>query len=203
VKSFGDAGCENLAEAVAHLREINNRCSPTGKMQCVKRMSRSITTVLKSVRTDGLLPGADEFLPAMILVIKEADVPSFHSNLKYLQHYLHPAKLVSEAGYLITHMASAVHFLETLDARSLTINKEDFDREMLQGKLKAQIAQTKKSATAAAKKRTEARVRTNTQKASDKALARWRQLCEPDLSRLRVTSTSASAPAARTVSIII
>lgn len=49
-------------------------------------------------------------------LIKEANPPGFHSVLETVQRYRHPSKLVSEAGYVFTHVVSAVHFLETVSA---------------------------------------------------------------------------------------
>jgi hypothetical protein len=47
-------------------------------------------------------------------LIKEANPRHLHSVLEVVQRYRHPSKLVSEAGYVFTHVVSAVHFLETV-----------------------------------------------------------------------------------------
>lgn len=33
----------------------------------------------------GVLPGADEFLPALILLVKRGNPPNIHSNLEFIQ----------------------------------------------------------------------------------------------------------------------
>lgn len=128
IRSMEGVGCEVLAEPAASLREINMHKSPHGKVKCLKRMSKEMTRVLRGYRTDGSLPGADDFLPALILTVKEANPEHFRSNLDYMLRCVHPTKLMSEAGYLITHIDSALHFLETLESSSLTMTQNDFEK---------------------------------------------------------------------------
>ncbi|CAM9597978.1 unnamed protein product, partial [Chrysoparadoxa australica] len=67
------------------------------------------------------LPGADEFLPALILLVTRANPRRLHSNLEYIQMFREPSKLIGEEGYVLTQLISAVHFLEGVDATTLTI----------------------------------------------------------------------------------
>ncbi|CAN0159024.1 unnamed protein product, partial [Ectocarpus sp. 12 AP-2014] len=60
----------------------------------------------------GALPGADDFLPALILLVKRANPPGLHSTLEFVQSFRDPSKLLSEAGYVLTQLVSAVCFLE-------------------------------------------------------------------------------------------
>jgi hypothetical protein len=53
------------------------------------------------------MPGADEVLPLLILSVKEANPTDLYSELKYLQTYLEKGQMDSEAGYLLTQLASA------------------------------------------------------------------------------------------------
>eukprot|EP01041_Mallomonas_annulata_P004680 gene4680-9276_t len=84
------------------------------------------------------LPGADDILPLLILAVKEANPPRLASQLQFLQRYTPSYRLVSESGYLLTQFFSAVHFLETADASSLTIPKGEFEAAMHQAKLQQQ-----------------------------------------------------------------
>ncbi|CAE7804323.1 VPS9A, partial [Symbiodinium microadriaticum] len=56
-----------------------------------------------------------------------ANPPHLQSTISYLQSYMSPQKLVSEAGYILTHFVSAVHFLDTVDASALTISPLEFE----------------------------------------------------------------------------
>jgi hypothetical protein len=76
------------------------------------------------------LPGADDLLPALILAIKEANPPHFYSTINYLETYLSPKKLFSEAGYILTQFVSAVQFLEHVNANALTISPMEFEESM-------------------------------------------------------------------------
>ena len=144
-----------LAEAVQHLRELENARCPEDKLLCVRNCSVAIaqvkhfglscicihtcilayvhihtclhTQLLKTAHqrkserqatlrpiTTTSTPGADELLPVMILTIKCCNPRDIHSDIKYLQHFLRPARMVSEAGYLLTNLVSAVYFLDNV-----------------------------------------------------------------------------------------
>lgn len=122
-----------LAEAVQHLRELENARCPEDKLLCVRNCSVAIAQLLKtahqrkselqaalrpatatSTATSASTPGADELLPVMILTIKCCNPRDIHSDIKYLQHFLRPARMVSEAGYLLTNLVSAVYFLDNV-----------------------------------------------------------------------------------------
>ena len=75
-------------------------------------------------------PGADDLLPALILAIKEANPPHLLSTIGFLETYLSPKKLFSEAGYILTHFVSAVQFLEHVNADALTISPLEFEESM-------------------------------------------------------------------------
>jgi len=153
-----------LTEPIAHLRALEYARSPEDKLQCVKRCSIAIAQLLKAahLRKNSLLqqstasnpnltspppkssaPGADELLPVMILTLKCCNPHNIHSNIKYLQHFLRPARMVSEAGYLLTNLVSAVYFLDNVDAQALTIEPEEFDRAILRCKQQAKDANMK------------------------------------------------------------
>jgi hypothetical protein len=137
-----------LAGAIAELARLGCFQSPQDKLQCLRRCSVNIATVLKQCRnaTDGGLPGADELLPMMILALKYSNPPALHSEMYYLQRYTRPRLLTSEAGYLITHFVSAVYFLDSVDAQALTIEPEAFEMAMInaRGKAKHALKKSKK-----------------------------------------------------------
>eukprot|EP00638_Chattonella_subsalsa_P001834 CAMPEP_0117736312 /NCGR_PEP_ID=MMETSP0947-20121206/1850_1 /TAXON_ID=44440 /ORGANISM="Chattonella subsalsa, Strain CCMP2191" /LENGTH=485 /DNA_ID=CAMNT_0005551569 /DNA_START=54 /DNA_END=1511 /DNA_ORIENTATION=+ len=83
-------------------------------------------------------PGADEFLPALILLVKTAQPTQLHSDIAYIQAYSDPQSLISRAGYVVTHFASAAHFLENVDAASLSITPEEFDQQIRRCQLLAE-----------------------------------------------------------------
>eukprot|EP00981_Chlorochromonas_danica_P003310 scaffold644_cov168-Ochromonas_danica.AAC.2 len=135
--SHGDGLREVLAKPVAFLEELQDAQCPADKLASLKKCSASIAQLLKELRKDGTLPGADELLPTMILVIKIANPPHIHSHIKFLQRYTPPDKLVSEAGYLLTNFVSAVYFLDNVNAQALTIEPDEFDQKIKLSKQKA------------------------------------------------------------------
>lgn len=112
------------------LNNINIAKSPTDILNAIRKASLSISSILKHYRRDGSLPGADEFLPLLILSIVSSEVNSIHSVIKYLQRFVHNSKLMSESGYLLTQFVSAVHFIENVDAKALTIDPAEFEISM-------------------------------------------------------------------------
>ena len=142
--------------AVEALRRINTHRCPAGKLDSIVQCSKIITRVLSAAHRDGAPPGADDFLPALILVLKQANPSRLHSNLAFIQYYRHSSKLVSEAGYIFTNLLSAVQFLETVSETSLTISVEDFhrgiaeSREQAARRLKAQHEHAEQPVTSSA-----------------------------------------------------
>jgi hypothetical protein len=65
--------------------------------------------------------GADELLPVLILaVLRCSNLLNLIANVEYIRDYTSPERLRSEAGYYVTHVESAVAFLERLSAAQLT-----------------------------------------------------------------------------------
>ncbi|GMI49145.1 hypothetical protein TrCOL_g7709 [Triparma columacea] len=109
------------------LRQVDVVKSPVEKLEKIMLASSSITVALRAALEPGEMPGADDFLPALILAIVHANPPRFSSNLDYVQNFAQERQMMSEAGYVLTHMFSAVQFLQMLDASSLSISKEDYE----------------------------------------------------------------------------
>jgi hypothetical protein len=123
-------GVAVLARPVHILRDSlsgSGSLSPAAKVQCLRECSAAISKNLTDFKQDGGYAGADEFLPVLILTIKEANPRQLRSNMKYILQFTDPGKLASEAGYLLTQFVSAVQFLETVDASALTISPLEFE----------------------------------------------------------------------------
>ena len=82
--------------------------NPSDKVQCLRECSAAISKILSARKEDGGFAGADEFLPVLILTVKEANPKQLKSNLRYITTFTNPSKLASEAGYLLTQFMSAV-----------------------------------------------------------------------------------------------
>ena len=146
---------ERIEAAVTSLQQLQHATCPEEKVKCIRNLATAIAAAIvkkdrniqkedKKSKNDDVtatdtsddlhitpnLPGADDVLPLLILCVKESNPCNLHSELKYLQLYLHPSLAHGEAGYLITQLASAVNFLETVDAAALTISKEEFRRSI-------------------------------------------------------------------------
>jgi hypothetical protein len=86
------------------------------------------------------VPGADTFLPTLILAVVLANPPRLQSNLKYVTDCMDYEEMMGEAGYFFTNLVSACAFLEGLaspgaDVRAqINMGREDFDRAVAAGR---------------------------------------------------------------------
>ncbi|KAF7728015.1 hypothetical protein EC973_006780 [Apophysomyces ossiformis] len=70
---------------------------------------------------EGDTGGADKFLPILIYVVLRANPAHLVSNVQNPEH------LQSESGYYLTNLMGAITFIETMEAKSLSITKEEFE----------------------------------------------------------------------------
>ncbi|XP_055959981.1 vacuolar protein sorting-associated protein 9A-like isoform X2 [Mercurialis annua] len=59
-----------------------------------------------------------------------ANPPQLHSNLLYIQRYRRQSRLVSEAAYFFTNMLSAESFITNIDAKSISMDETEFEKNM-------------------------------------------------------------------------
>eukprot|EP01018_Ginkgo_biloba_P035530 Gb_22502 [translate_table: standard] len=123
--------------AQKELQKINTYKAPRDKLVCILNCCRVINNLLLNVSmaTNDNPPGADEFLPVLIYVTIKANPPQLHSNLLYIQRYRRQSRLVSEAAYFFTNLVSAASFIENIDAKSLSMDEGEFERNMQAARL--------------------------------------------------------------------
>lgn len=83
------------------LQQINHFRAPRDKMICILNCCKVILSLLSMSHADDTLPGADEFLPALIYVVIRANPPHLHSNLNYITTYRHPSQVRISMGFLL------------------------------------------------------------------------------------------------------
>uniref|UniRef100_A0A7S1KTD5 VPS9 domain-containing protein n=1 Tax=Percolomonas cosmopolitus TaxID=63605 RepID=A0A7S1KTD5_9EUKA len=123
-------------EVVAHdqwdsakeeLNKMNLFKTPRDKMICISNCCRILFNILQRINPEESA-GADVFLPVLLYLVLQANPPCLHSNIKYINDYRNPDKMMSEAGYFLTNIQGAESFWLNCDATQLSINEEDFDR---------------------------------------------------------------------------
>lgn len=125
-------------EAENLLRAMDEMRCPGDKLYCMRQCLQYLTRILSAAH-GGSLPGADEYLPALILLVQRSNPSRLHSNLEFVQCFREPTRLHrGEAGYALTQILSALNFLENMDARALTIRPEDFEKGLEESRSKAQ-----------------------------------------------------------------
>ncbi|XVE55414.1 hypothetical protein DITRI_Ditri03aG0156800 [Diplodiscus trichospermus] len=118
--------------AQKELQKINMYKAPRDKLVCVLNCCKVINNLLlnASIASNENPPGADEFLPVLIYVTIKANPPQLHSNLMYIERYRRQARLVSEAAYFFTNMLSAESFISNVDAKALSMEETEFEKNM-------------------------------------------------------------------------
>ncbi|KAI9480526.1 MAG: hypothetical protein EXX96DRAFT_563123 [Benjaminiella poitrasii] len=114
-----------LTFAESEILKINNYKSPRDKLICILNCCKVIFGLIKHVEGDA--GGADKFLPILIYVVIRANPPKLVSNVQYIYRFRNPEQLQAEAGYYLTNLMGAISFVETMEAKSLSITKEEFD----------------------------------------------------------------------------
>ncbi|KAI7875402.1 hypothetical protein K492DRAFT_210947 [Lichtheimia hyalospora FSU 10163] len=113
-----------LTFAESELLKINNYKAPRDKLICILNCCKVIFGLIKHVDGEG---GADKFLPILIYVVLRANPPRLVSNVQYISRFRNPEHLQSESGYYLTNLLGSITFIESMDANSLSITKEEFD----------------------------------------------------------------------------
>ncbi|RDY04513.1 Vacuolar protein sorting-associated protein 9A [Mucuna pruriens] len=118
--------------AQKELQKINMYKAPRDKLVCILNCCKVISNLLlnASVASEENPPGADEFLPVLIYVTIKANPPQLHSNLLYIQRFRHQSRLVAEAAYYFTNMLSAESFISNIDAKAISMDEAEFERNM-------------------------------------------------------------------------
>lgn len=62
--------------------------------------------------------------------VMQANPPQLHSNLLYIQRYRRESRLVSEAAYFFTNMQSVESFISNIDAKALSMDEIEFEKNM-------------------------------------------------------------------------
>ncbi|OMO84876.1 Vacuolar sorting protein 9 [Corchorus olitorius] len=118
--------------AQKELQKINMYKAPRDKLVCILNCCKVINNLLlnASIASNENPPGADEFLPVLIYVTIKANPPQLHSNLLYIQRYRGQSRLVGEAAYFFTNMLSAESFISEIDAKALSLEETEFEKNM-------------------------------------------------------------------------
>ncbi|KAM7473071.1 hypothetical protein LguiA_011254 [Lonicera macranthoides] len=131
---FQNESSWQLAEK--ELLKMNAFKVPQEKLLCILSCCRVINNLLLNASmSENRVPGADDFLPVLIYVTIKANPPQLHSNLKFIQLYRRQAKLVSEVAYYFTNIVSVKSFIIELDAKSLSIDENEFLESMQAARL--------------------------------------------------------------------
>ncbi|XP_067135256.1 rab5 GDP/GTP exchange factor-like [Centruroides vittatus] len=116
-----------LDSAVSDLNEMNFKSSTLDKIDCVVECSRKIYDIMKTCsQVEG---GADDFLPIFIFVVLKSNPPYLISNLKYMENFSHPHRLLrEEEGYYYTTLLCAVNCIQCFSAKNLNLTPEEYDK---------------------------------------------------------------------------
>jgi len=138
--------CNETVFSIAQdeLRKINGYRSPGDKINCVTRACSLIFSAFKFVEGNkDKAAGADDFLPVFICVVLGANVPRLISNCEYIESYCNRNTMMTKAGYCFCNLRSAIEFILTVEASSLSIDKDEFDKLLRESEAKLQAKEKK------------------------------------------------------------
>uniref|UniRef100_A0A0P4VZ61 Rab5 GDP/GTP exchange factor n=1 Tax=Scylla olivacea TaxID=85551 RepID=A0A0P4VZ61_SCYOL len=121
---------ETLDLVITELLEMNSKRVPSDKLQCLVSAAHHVLQVLKQSHS-GTPASADDFLPALIYCVLQANPPLLHSNISFITYFSQQRSLQSgEAGYFFTNLCCAVAFIEHVTAQSLGLTEDEYQRYM-------------------------------------------------------------------------
>lgn len=114
-----------MDQAITEIIEVDSKHVPYEKLESIVRCSKTIFEMLQINNNDAI--SADQFLPALVFVIIQANPPLLQSNIKFISRFSIPSRLMTgEAGYYFTNLCCATTFIEKISGEALNMSETDF-----------------------------------------------------------------------------
>lgn len=115
-----------LEKARKELLKVNSYKSPRDKAIVFSNACKIIFDMCCNVGKRSC--SADDFFPYLVLLILKTNPQNLISNIKYTREFRVPDQMQNESIFFITNIFSAVSFISSMSAESLSIAPELYDR---------------------------------------------------------------------------
>ncbi|EGD80816.1 hypothetical protein PTSG_01402 [Salpingoeca rosetta] len=120
-----------LESAQEDLITVDAKRAPHDKLECIVTCAKNVFTILQKSASSQQAASADDFVPALIYTLIQANPPKLYSNIKFIQNFGNPRRHeAGEAGYYFTNLFSAAEFVRRLSASHLKMTQEQFESLM-------------------------------------------------------------------------
>ena len=128
IPRVGENGRRFLLLAQQELLKIKTYRAPRDKIICVLNCCKVIFGILRNSKASDT--SADSFVPLLIYVVLHANPDHLVSNVQYILRFRNQDRLGGEAGYYLSSLMGAIHFIENLDRTNLTVSDEEFEKNV-------------------------------------------------------------------------
>ena len=128
-----------LTFAESLIKKFEDSKSIEEKITCICNLHKYINNIFKFNTGKNTEIGQDELTPVLQYLIIKIQPRRIISNINYINCFLNDEDLISQKGFLISQIDSAVSFVQTLNFYHLNISEEEYNKNIENSRKKNNI----------------------------------------------------------------